>query len=357
MHSPTLRRIGLPIGWWGSTGTTRPVMLPGCRPSRSTPSITTFTPTSRRPTSSSRPTLARRSWRAETDEDQKARALVTATRLLDRMEWAGTRPTWTSRSRGRARHRAGRRRRGRGPAADHRRLDRARQADPRGSKVDSSPSTPVGQHPAPEGRERRASNTSSRSTTRTRLPVEVWSWSAAYLAAARPLGGARLRDCGESITCSDFEPGSISMRAANLLRSGDHYRADVFAAGLRRHGFVVEAKWQRYPPPGGPLLIWNRAAATSHRRNLRARRGPGPDRRERLHAAPAAAGSIMRCSSTTTTARAGGSSATARGTRSRTSRGARAATTCSSCPSAASASAASPCPRRGPRACSTASQP
>lgn len=29
-------------------------------------------------------------WRAETDEDQKARALVTATRLLDRTLWIGT---------------------------------------------------------------------------------------------------------------------------------------------------------------------------------------------------------------------------------------------------------------------------
>jgi hypothetical protein len=49
------------------------------------------------------------------------------------------------------------------------------------------------------------------------------------------------------------------MRAAMLLRSGDSYRADVFSDGLRRHGFVVEAKWQRYPDPTDILVLWNRA--------------------------------------------------------------------------------------------------
>jgi hypothetical protein len=47
-------------------------------------------------------------------------------------------------------------------------------------------------------------------------------------------------------------------RVANLLRSNDHYRAHVFAAGLQRHGFVVEPKWQRSPLPEDALLIWNR---------------------------------------------------------------------------------------------------
>lgn len=47
-------------------------------------------------------------------------------------------------------------------------------------------------------------------------------------------------------------------RAANLLRSNDYYRAHVFAAGLQRHGFVVEQRWQRTPTPDDALLIWNR---------------------------------------------------------------------------------------------------
>lgn len=48
------------------------------------------------------------------------------------------------------------------------------------------------------------------------------------------------------------------MRACSLLRHGPHYRADQFAEGLRRHGYQVEAKWQRAPRPDDLLVIWNR---------------------------------------------------------------------------------------------------
>lgn len=48
------------------------------------------------------------------------------------------------------------------------------------------------------------------------------------------------------------------MRAAVLLRSGDLYKAGVFAEGLRHHGFIVDHKWQRQPSPEDALLIWNR---------------------------------------------------------------------------------------------------
>lgn len=47
-------------------------------------------------------------------------------------------------------------------------------------------------------------------------------------------------------------------RAASLLRSSDYYRLDVFAAGLRRHGFVVEQRFQTRPSPEDVLLLWNR---------------------------------------------------------------------------------------------------
>lgn len=51
----------------------------------------------------------------------------------------------------------------------------------------------------------------------------------------------------------------VVRRVANLLRSGDHYRASTFALGLERHGFVVEQKWQRNPRPDDMLLLWNRS--------------------------------------------------------------------------------------------------
>lgn len=47
-------------------------------------------------------------------------------------------------------------------------------------------------------------------------------------------------------------------RAGVMLRGGDHYRANIFAEGLRRHGFITEQKWQRRPRPQDALLIWNR---------------------------------------------------------------------------------------------------
>lgn len=47
-------------------------------------------------------------------------------------------------------------------------------------------------------------------------------------------------------------------RCASLLRHGPHYRAEVFAEGLRRHGFQVERKWERKPRPEDALIVWNR---------------------------------------------------------------------------------------------------
>jgi hypothetical protein len=51
------------------------------------------------------------------------------------------------------------------------------------------------------------------------------------------------------------------VRCCSLLRHGQHYRADVFAEGLRRHGYVIEPKWQRCPRPDDLLLVWNRTRA------------------------------------------------------------------------------------------------
>lgn len=51
---------------------------------------------------------------------------------------------------------------------------------------------------------------------------------------------------------------AVSARACVALRSNDYYRADVFAEGLRRHGFQVEKEWQRQPRPDDLLLLWNR---------------------------------------------------------------------------------------------------
>lgn len=48
------------------------------------------------------------------------------------------------------------------------------------------------------------------------------------------------------------------MHAANLLRSGDAYRAEIFNQGLRRHGFVTEQRHLRAPRPHDVLLLWNR---------------------------------------------------------------------------------------------------
>lgn len=52
--------------------------------------------------------------------------------------------------------------------------------------------------------------------------------------------------------------GQPVARAAVLLRAHDHYKAEVFAEGLRRHGFETEQRWQRAPRPQDVLLIWNR---------------------------------------------------------------------------------------------------
>lgn len=48
------------------------------------------------------------------------------------------------------------------------------------------------------------------------------------------------------------------MRCCSLIRHGQHYRADIFAEGLRRLGYTIETKWQRHPGPNDLLLVWNR---------------------------------------------------------------------------------------------------
>ena len=47
-----------------------------------------------------------------------------------------------------------------------------------------------------------------------------------------------------------------------MLRHTDHYRANTFADGLRRHGFQIEQRWLRAPRPHDALLIWNRNRST-----------------------------------------------------------------------------------------------
>lgn len=47
-------------------------------------------------------------------------------------------------------------------------------------------------------------------------------------------------------------------RACVLLRNTPSYKPASFAAGLARHGFVIDAKPQRQPRPGDLLLMWNR---------------------------------------------------------------------------------------------------
>ena len=54
----------------------------------------------------------------------------------------------------------------------------------------------------------------------------------------------------------------MSPRACVLLRHTSHYRCDVFSAGLRRHGYQIEPRWQRAPRPHDLLLIWNRNRST-----------------------------------------------------------------------------------------------
>lgn len=53
----------------------------------------------------------------------------------------------------------------------------------------------------------------------------------------------------------------MSPRVAVMLRTGDHYKANVFCEGLRRHGFVIDQKWKRAPRPEDAILLWNRTRA------------------------------------------------------------------------------------------------
>lgn len=52
------------------------------------------------------------------------------------------------------------------------------------------------------------------------------------------------------------------MRAAILLRHTPHYRADMFRAGLERHGYQCQlGRWDRNPKPSDLLVLWNRNRA------------------------------------------------------------------------------------------------
>jgi hypothetical protein len=48
-------------------------------------------------------------------------------------------------------------------------------------------------------------------------------------------------------------------RACVLLRNTPSYRPASFAAGLARHGYLIDAKPQRQPRPHDLLLLWNRS--------------------------------------------------------------------------------------------------
>jgi hypothetical protein len=146
-------------------------------------------------------------WRAETDEDQKARALVTATRLLDRMEWLGNKTDVDQ------------------PLEWPRSATGLDDVDPdvvpqaiidgsvvlaklihSGSKVDSSAST------SSNIRRQKAGSVEIEYffplEDGTRLPTEVMELVSRYLAGGLGLGGAIASGtCGKSITCSDFRPG------------------------------------------------------------------------------------------------------------------------------------------------------
>jgi hypothetical protein len=53
--------------------------------------------------------------------------------------------------------------------------------------------------------------------------------------------------------------------AYSLVRSGPHYRADGFAAGLRACGYEVRQNISRPPVPGDVLVIWNRYSSYEDR--------------------------------------------------------------------------------------------
>jgi hypothetical protein len=137
-------------------------------------------------------------WRAETDTDEQKRALVTATRLLNRLNWAADRD-WPR------------------PGTD----DTQTAAVPQpvidasialaklihsGSKVDSQPSTQTGNI-----RSQRAGSVAIEYffplDDPTRLPVEISELIGPYLAGATIGGALASGTCGKSITCRDFETG------------------------------------------------------------------------------------------------------------------------------------------------------
>lgn len=147
-------------------------------------------------------------WRAETDDDQKARALVTATRLLDRMDWLGSKTDvdqalqWPRSDTG----------------LDEVDPDEVPQAIidgsivlakliHAGSKVDSSTTT------TSNVKRQKAGSVEIEYffpfEDGARLPTEVWELVSRYLSGSgSTLGGAIASGtCGESITCNDFRPG------------------------------------------------------------------------------------------------------------------------------------------------------
>jgi hypothetical protein len=137
-------------------------------------------------------------WRAESDPDKQKRALVSATRLLNRLPWASNRD-WPR------------------PGTD----DEQDEDVPQpiidasiilaklihaGSKVDSSPSTLSGNI-----KRQQAGSVSieyfSPTDDPTRLPVEVLELVGSYLGGATISGARSYGTCGESITDRGFETG------------------------------------------------------------------------------------------------------------------------------------------------------
>lgn len=146
-------------------------------------------------------------WRAETDDEQKSRALVSATRLLDRLVWAGDKTdpdqilAWPRSNTG---------------LSD---VDEDTVPQPiidasivlaklihAGSKVDSQPSTQSGNI-----RRQRAGSVELEyffpQDNPTRLPIEVEELVARFLATANFTGALSSGTDGESIVCHGFRPG------------------------------------------------------------------------------------------------------------------------------------------------------
>lgn len=145
-------------------------------------------------------------WRDETESDQKGRALVTSTRLLNRLLWAGTK---TDADQLGAWPRTGT---GLSDVVDDEIPQEIVDASivlakliHAGSKVDSSPTT------LSNVRRQRAGSVEIEyffpSEDPSRLPVEVLELVARFLGGPAFAGVIASGTCGESITCNNFDPG------------------------------------------------------------------------------------------------------------------------------------------------------